>query len=81
MSHIVEKVQAVADLREPIREDKSFFDGANMGDLIRAAMAGESVTAALEQLSDRFIAKHQGQAKPAIAMGRAVAKAIDEGEL
>ena len=75
---IEDKIQAVADLRQPIRDDPTFYDGANMGDLIQAAMQGESVKEALGELSGRFIEKHQGAVLPAVGMGREIAKAIHE---
>ena len=77
---IEDKLQAVADLRIPIKEDKSFFEGADMEAVIKAAMTGEDVKPALEQLSDRFVKKHQGQAKKAVPMGAKIGQAIDKGD-
>jgi len=76
---IADKVQAVADLRQPIKEDKSFYEGADMGAVIQAAMQGADVKGAFGELSDRFIAKHQKQFAPAVGMGRGIAKALHEG--
>ena len=76
---IESNIQAVANLRTPIKEDKSFFEGADMGAVIKAAMLGEEVRPALNQLSDRFIDKHQGQAQKAVPLGAKVGKAIHEG--
>ena len=79
MQHIEDKIQAVADLREPIREDQSFYEGANMADLIIAAMNGEDIKPALDELSQRFIEKHQDKPQQAISMGHDIAKELHHG--
>ena len=76
---IEDKVQKVADLRIPIREDQSFYEGANMAALIVAMMGGEDIKPALTDLANRFIEKHQRQPQQALSMGSDIAKELHHG--
>jgi len=74
-------LQQIADLRIPVKEDESFYDGVDFEQLILAVMnEGHEgvplIEEVLEPLADRFVIAHKAEIQKAADLGQDLGKAL-----